>query len=205
MLPNTCQWSGVALTTTSTFGSSRMRRESCATRGARPCALSTAFRAPSSRRESGSQTQAISASLRLAKAWARYEPRPPTPITPMRIFSFGEAALAPGRTLKAAEAAREVLTKVRRVMAFMIFRGTELSFEWDRNGLALGYTNGLRNRGDHLRHSQSFCHRLAMGKGKTTSVQPQNLEMSHCDHPKPVGNHGKCFCSTFSNSVGIVA
>jgi hypothetical protein len=38
----------------------------------------------------------------------------------MRIFSFGAAALAPGRTLQAAEADSEVLTKARRVIAFMV-------------------------------------------------------------------------------------
>ena len=44
----------------------------------------------------------------------------------MRIFSFGEAALAIGKTLKAAEAATEDLTKVRRVMVFMVSKRTRL-------------------------------------------------------------------------------
>jgi hypothetical protein len=41
-------------------------------------------------------------------------------MTPIRIFSLGEVALPPGKRLKEADAAREVLRKVRRVRAFIV-------------------------------------------------------------------------------------
>ncbi len=124
MLPSACQWSGVALMSTFTLRVVEDAAEVLPHAGARPCAASTAL---TRRIEPARVGVAQPDDFRVLCAWQRpgpeYEPRPPTPITPMRIFSFGEAALPSGRTLKVAEAATEVLTNVRRVMVFIISCG----------------------------------------------------------------------------------
>jgi hypothetical protein len=43
-------------------------------------------------------------------------------MTPIRIFSLGDAALPTGKRLKEADAARDALRKVRRVTPFIVCR-----------------------------------------------------------------------------------
>ena len=100
-----CQWSGVAIETTSIDLSSINRLRSETSRGALPDFSSTSLAGPANCRESTSQS-ATTAELRLLQNPSMCAPpRPRTPITATRIRSFGPTAFAPlPRAIEAAPA-----------------------------------------------------------------------------------------------------
>src|SRR5687768_6987551 len=121
-----CQWSGVAIASASTDGSSRMRLKSLTTRGVfAPCVFATAFTPFETTLASTSQMYATSEFASFAKFCACTTPRPFTPSTATTTFSLGEppnrrygatpgdAAIAPS------PAAVVVLRKPRRSISLL--------------------------------------------------------------------------------------